>query len=187
MATDNDDNGTHGAGVIRSAPVTLAIGGEPTGEPATPGLTDDARDNNGNYTVDFGLFRPLSLGNLVWLDANNDGVVSGGETGIPGVTVRLYRDSDSNSAPDDLAAPAGITPADAIRSMTTNATGHYLFTGLGMGDYIVEVVTPAGLTTSTGQTVPAPYEPAPTPTPPRPTTTTTARRTRQSYAARRSR
>jgi uncharacterized repeat protein (TIGR01451 family) len=161
VATDNDDNGSAGAGVIRSAPITLAVGGEPTGEPTTPGLTDDARDNNANYTVDFGLFRPLSLGNLVWLDADNNGLVSGGETGISDVIVRLYRDSDSNGTPDDLAAPAGVTPADAIRSMMTNASGHYLFTGLGAGDYIVEVVTPAGLTSSTGQTIPTPYEPAP--------------------------
>ena len=38
LATDDDDNGSEGAGVIRSAPITLTIGGEPTGEPATPGL-----------------------------------------------------------------------------------------------------------------------------------------------------
>jgi hypothetical protein len=147
---DNDDNGTAGAGVIRGAPVTLTVGGEPTTEPATPGIADDALNNNANYTVDFGLFRPLSLGNLVWTDANNNGVVDGGETGIAGVTVRLYRDSNNNGVPD----------GGQIRTTTTNGTGHYLFTDLGADTYIVEVVTPAGMTSSTGQTVPMPYEPA---------------------------
>src|SRR5262249_16806876 len=97
---DDDDNANAGAGGIRSAPGTLTGGGARTGEPPTPGLADDALDNNGNYMVDFGLFRPLSLGNLVWLDADNNGAVSGGETGIAGVTVRLYRDNDGNGVPD---------------------------------------------------------------------------------------
>ena len=160
-AADNDDNGTASGGFVRSAPVTLSFGAEPTGEPATPGIADDARDNNGNYTVDFGFYRPLSLGNLVWEDLDNSGTVNGAEVGISGVTVRLYRDGNGDGVPDDLAAPAGITPADAVRTTTTNGTGHYLFTGLGAGDYIVEVVTPSGMHTSTGQALPPPYEPAP--------------------------
>ena len=64
---------------MRSAPVTLTLGGEPTGEPATPGLADSTADNNANYTVDFGLYAPLRLGNLVFEDVANNGVYDGGD------------------------------------------------------------------------------------------------------------
>ncbi|MEI6179162.1 MAG: SdrD B-like domain-containing protein, partial [Chloroflexales bacterium] len=153
--TDGDDNGGISAGslpalvTVRSLSITLAFGGEPTGEPALPGtLSEFARDNNSNLTADFGLFRPLSLGNLVWNDLNNDGAVSGGEPGLSGVPVRLYRDLNSDGTPDIL-----------IRTTATNASGHYLFTGLGAGDYIVEIDTPLGMTSSTGQAMSPPFEP----------------------------
>ncbi len=68
---------------VRSGPVTLGLGSEPT---------DDGDGNpDSNLTVDFG-FVPgglLSLGNLVWLDLNNNGRAEAGEPGAPGVTVRL--------------------------------------------------------------------------------------------------
>jgi protocatechuate 3,4-dioxygenase beta subunit len=164
-ATDDDDNGgtdttvTPGA-VVRSRPVTLSLGGEPTGEPATPGLADDAEDNNSNLTVDFGFYEALSLGNRVWLDANNSGTLDGGESGINNVSVRLYRDSDDNGTPDDLNG-GGVTTADAIRTATTNSSGHYLFVGLNADTYIVEIVPPGGHRTSTGPG--NAYEPAPDP------------------------
>src|SRR5690606_32257822 len=57
----------------------------------------------------------------------------------------------------------GVTTADAIMVTTTNATGHYLFTGLGADTYIVEVATPAGYVSSTGRSPAMPYQPAPDP------------------------
>ena len=149
-ATDNDDNGTFNTpAAVRSAPVTLIAGGEPVGEGATPGLTDTATDNNSNTTVDFGFYQPVSLGNLVWNDTNNNGLVNGTEAGIAGVTVNLYD-------------ATGVT---LLGTTTTNATGHYLFTNLFPGTYVVEVVTPAGFRTSTGTngSTAGPYEPAPDP------------------------
>jgi len=119
---DSDDNGTTSGAVIRSAPVTLTAGGEPTGEPAIPTLTDPAPDASSNLTVDFGLFRPLRLGNLVWNDVNNNGLVDGGETGIGGVTVELL---DSTNT--------------VIATTTTDANGNYLFDNLIPGDYIVRI------------------------------------------------
>ena len=127
--TDGDDNGTvvgtlGTGGSIRSAPVTLAFDLAPTGEPATPGLTDPAIDANSNLTIDFGVFRPLSLGNRVWHDLNNDGEDNdGADTGIGGVTVNLL---DS-------------TGTTIIATTTTNAQGYYLFTNLQPGAYIVEL------------------------------------------------
>jgi uncharacterized repeat protein (TIGR01451 family) len=169
---DSDDNGTTLSGqTIRSGTVTLSWGAEPTNDgtmPAAGGYTDAARNNNANYSVDFGIYRPMSLGNLVWRDDNNDGRVSSGEPGIEGVTVRIYVDSDNNGIPDDLTGNGSVTADDAIRTTTTNATGHYLFTDLGEGNYVVEVVTPAGMTSSTGLTINTsnsrpPYEGAPDP------------------------
>src|SRR5262249_54136054 len=121
---DDDDNGTANAAVVRSAPVTLTVGGEPVGEPATPGFSDTTPDDSSNLMIDFGFYTALSVGNLVWLDADNSGTVNGAETGIAGVTVRLYRDNDDDGTPDDIDGSAGITTGDAIATTTTNGTGH---------------------------------------------------------------
>jgi uncharacterized repeat protein (TIGR01451 family) len=145
---NNDDNGTTASPTtVRSAPVTLTLGGEPLGEGATPGLTDNATDANSNTTVDFGFNNPagnLSLGNQVWVDNNNDGLYDADgpdnipgngddEPGIPNVTVNLY----------------DATGTTLLATTTTNATGNYLFAGLAPGSYVVEVVTPAGFVSST--------------------------------------
>ncbi|MBP7777604.1 MAG: VCBS repeat-containing protein [Acidobacteria bacterium] len=115
---DNDDNGVTFIGdAVRSGPVTLAVGTEPT--------NDGDLDPNSNLTVDFG-FVPagvMSLGNLVWLDLNNNGVAEAGEPGVPGVTVRLI-------------AADGVT---VLTTTMTNALGNYLFSSLQPGAYIVEV------------------------------------------------
>ena len=47
-------------------------------------------------TWDAGLYQLVSLGNLVWNDVNNNGLVDGGENGIDGVVVNLYRDANGN-------------------------------------------------------------------------------------------
>jgi len=150
--TDNDDNCTMTGGVAHTGPVTLTVGGAPTGEPATPGIQDTTADNNANYTVDCGFFQPpttLSLGNLVWNDVNNNGIVDTGENGLANVTVNLYLDSNQDGTPDGA----------AIATTKTNANGSYLFTNLNAGTYIVEVIPPAGYTSSTGNN----SEPAPSP------------------------
>ncbi len=102
-------------------------------------------------TVDQGVWKPLSLGNLVWEDVNNNGTVDGGETGIDGVTVNLYADADGNGVPEGA----------ALQSMSTSNGGHYLFTNLPEGKYVVEIVPPAGMTGSTGtpSSPTGPYEP----------------------------
>jgi protocatechuate 3,4-dioxygenase beta subunit len=79
----------------------------------------------------------LQLGNRVWNDLNNDGL-NGGEAGIAGVTVNLYKDNDNNNVAD-----GGI-----IATTTTDANGYYLFSGLVPGNYIVGVVTPTGYASS---------------------------------------
>ncbi len=84
--------------------------------------------NTGNQTVpllkvdDFATLG--NIGDYVWLDTDKDGVQDTGEVGLANVTVRLYKS------------------AVPIATMTTDANGFYLFTGLPTGSYAVEFVLP---------------------------------------------
>ncbi|MGB2735330.1 MAG: SdrD B-like domain-containing protein, partial [Saprospiraceae bacterium] len=106
--TLNDDNGTgSGTGEVKSLPITLTSGGEPT---------NDGDGNNGNLTVDFGFAGTGSIGDFVWKDLNANGIQNGGgETGVPGVIVTLTYTINSTS----------FTIKD-----TTDANGLYLFPNL---------------------------------------------------------
>ncbi|MEF3273474.1 MAG: carboxypeptidase regulatory-like domain-containing protein, partial [Chloroflexus sp.] len=138
-ATDSDDNGTQSGSVVRSTIVRLRPGSEPTNEtdPLPAAINDPARNENSNLTVDFGLFRPAQLGNLVWLDRDADGVQAGGdEIGISGVQVQLFHDSDG---------VPGQSAGDAlIGTRTTDASGIYNFTYLSPGNYYLVFDAPAG-------------------------------------------
>ncbi len=81
-----------------------------------------------------------SLGDLIWYDADEDGVQDAEETGIanqtvvvgiPGVQVTLY---DGNNQP--------------ISSTVTGVTGRYLFGGLVAGSYSIAIDPPAGYVAS---------------------------------------
>ena len=142
---------------IRSGVIDLQPGSATTGEPVTPGIADPALDANSETTVDFGLFRPLSLGNRVWIDANNNGLFDVGEAAPTApVTVQLL---NGTGAPILDKAGAPITTL-------TNAQGYYLFTGLGEGTYKVSIAASnfnaggplAGFVSSTG--VANAFEPA---------------------------
>lgn len=67
-------------------------------------------------------FAPLTLvsvGNRVWYDLNNDGAVSPGEDGVPGVALSLYRDNNASGKFD-----AGDT---FLASQNTGNGGYYIF------------------------------------------------------------
>ncbi|MEZ4868797.1 MAG: SdrD B-like domain-containing protein [Caldilineaceae bacterium] len=93
-----------------------------------------------NPTVDLGLFlaggtQPASVGDWVWLDANGNGLQDLGETGVPGITVALYRAD-------------GTLVATAL----TDADGNYQFNYLPPGDYYLLFTPPNGyLFTSSNQ------------------------------------
>ncbi|HEX6377298.1 MAG TPA: Ig-like domain-containing protein [Allosphingosinicella sp.] len=72
----------------------------------------------------------LTLGNVVFIDANKDGDFDAGE-GLAGVSVSLYADTNNSG---------GWDSGDALLStQSTLAGGLYSFTGLAPGDYIVVV------------------------------------------------
>ena len=110
-------------------PGTIPTGYAPTFTPTQPRTATTAGESN----TDFGLRPPgtASIGDYVWLDADNDGVQDPNENGLPNVTVRLYIDQNNNGAID-----GGDT---LIQTTTTDAFGAYLFSGLHPDDYLVDV------------------------------------------------
>ena len=54
-------------------------------------------DEDSDLTIDFGVFRPLSIGNRVWFDTgngtpanNNNGTLDIGELGVDSVDISLF-------------------------------------------------------------------------------------------------
>ena len=86
-----------------------------------------------------GIFAPYSIGNRVWLDGNNDGVINSGEAGIDAWTVNLYADANND----------GTVDGAAIATTTTANGGYYRFDGLAASSYVVEVVAQTSYRSST--------------------------------------
>ncbi|MBO0698610.1 MAG: carboxypeptidase regulatory-like domain-containing protein [Zavarzinella sp.] len=129
------NQGTGNAGELTDSDATATAAG------AVLNFTLGTDELYSNY--DIGYTTAATIGNLVWYDANNNGLKDKTETGIPGVTVRLL----------------DATGKTEIASTTTGADGSYLFTGLLPGTYVVEVAsgnfatggTLAGTMSSTGK------------------------------------
>jgi len=69
-----------------------------------------------------------SIGNFIWNDVDRDGIQDVSETGLAGVTVKLFNSAN---------AQVGST-------FTTTSTGLYSFDGLQPGQYYVTVTPPTG-------------------------------------------
>jgi SdrD B-like domain/IPTL-CTERM motif len=126
---------------VRSAPVTLGPGLQPTGETLlSASVGQGTFDANANMSVDFGFIPAVKLGNLTWIDNGvgggtaNDGIQNGTELGLNGVTV-IVRDS------------GGVVQGTAVtmNNPVTGLPGWYEFT-LPPGSYLVEFVAPQGYT-----------------------------------------
>lgn len=101
--------------------------------------------------ADFGYWSALGrIGDLVWSDANGNGVKDAGEVGIGGVTLDLYNagaDGQCDTADDAKLA-----------STTTAPDGTYFFGELAAGQYCVRVTDTAGKLTGLTRTK-APVQP----------------------------
>jgi uncharacterized repeat protein (TIGR01451 family) len=133
--------------------VTLTI----TGAPSVDAVFDDLGAWGPTVrTTNFANLSPLSIGDLVWRDTNNNGIFDGGESGITGVSLTLFQDSNGSG---------DYTPGTdtQVATATTNVSGNYAFSSLFPGEYLVIVDAAnfsgggplVGLTTSTGNN-PAP-------------------------------
>ncbi len=131
---DNDENGIDNtdpaANGIRSTPISLVAGTEPTGESAQGNYGGILADNSVNMTVDFGFFELLTLGNYIWFDTNEDGVINSSEPPAPNIVVYLL-DNNGNSVFNLV--------NDQPISVTTDDNGFYQFTHLYPGEYRVLV------------------------------------------------
>jgi len=151
---DNNDNGTlQTNGTVKSSVITLGptITSEQTGETDLAASGQGQPDAQANMTVDFG-FYTMTLGDLVWNDADNNGLVNA-ETVLANVDVQLWS--------KDLST--------LIATDTTDVSGNYLFVDLPKGNYVLRIpaaeFNPGGTLrdyiSSTGTGSPFPYEPAP--------------------------
>ena len=103
----------------------------------TPSVVTLPSDFSNDSTIDFGYYRPVTLGDFVWLDANANGIQDSGEAGIPGVQLTV-------SGTDGAGNPVSSTTS-------TDGFGAYGFS-LAPGTYTVTVTPPAGYFASpTGQ------------------------------------
>ena len=93
----------------------------------TPGTTVVVMGINQNRSdIDFGYQSIIgSIGDLVWSDANGDGLYNNGESGLSGVTVELRQG------------------ASVISTKVTGLNGTYGFSNLLAGSYTVNVQPPA--------------------------------------------
>ena len=156
--SDNNDNGVSQIDLGATNPIGLASGvvtlgpnnPEPTGE--TDRINNSSQDEDdlypdtlSNLSVDFGYWRPFSLGNRVWLDDGvgggvfNNGLIDGAEVGLDGVTVRLLNTNGTvyDSDPDT---------GEIQELFTTTANGgYYLFDLLPARSFVVEIELSAAL------------------------------------------
>jgi hypothetical protein len=85
-------------------------------------------------TIDFGFVGQIRIGNVVFSDLDGNGVRDGGERGIAGATVTLYRREANNSL-------------TLVAQQETDSTGNYLFNSLDTPqiqpntDYVVAVAS----------------------------------------------
>jgi uncharacterized repeat protein (TIGR01451 family) len=92
------------------------------------------------FTQNIANLSPMSIGNLVFLDRNNDGLFAGADTGIGGVDLQLFNDLGvvgTFEPGTDTAVTVGS--ATATTSSSVGTLGQYSFTGLLPGNYFVVI------------------------------------------------
>ena len=85
-------------------------------------MANAGQTNGAGYN--FGMIKPTSISGEVYKDLNGDGKLESGDTGLSGVTVKLYNSSGTQ-----------------VGSTTTNSSGDYSFSNLAPGTYkVVETI-----------------------------------------------
>ncbi|XCN73970.1 MAG: SdrD B-like domain-containing protein [Candidatus Electrothrix aestuarii] len=138
--TTTAPDGSYSFTGLSAGDYTIVVVDPPSGTTQT-GDPDATKDNSTMVslaagqtilTADFGYEFPETgtsdIGDLVWIDADGDGIQDEGENGIPGVTIAL-KDSDGKIIAVDV----------------TDSDGNYLFPDLPQGTYTVEVTDENGV------------------------------------------
>ena len=132
VTVDTDENGNYLFEGLQAGDYSVAVKEDTLPEglrgnnTVDPDGSKDSRsaltlgDGESNLDQDFAYFAPSSIGDTIWHDVNNDGVVDAGE-GLAGVTVTL------------------TLPDGSTQTATTDENGNYLFEGLPEGDFTVTV------------------------------------------------
>jgi len=144
QTTTTNSNGNYGFNNLPSGPYRVTIT-QPFDFPqittGSPQIDVNLSPGQTLNNVDFGLRRPPggSIGDFVFNDRNGDRTVNPGETGIPNATLTLRNSSNQ-----------------IVATTTTNNNGNYIFTGLPLGNYTVEVTSlGSGLNPTTNTTLTA--------------------------------
>jgi uncharacterized surface anchored protein len=123
---------------------TTALAGSDRAVDSSTGTATSANlttDGTSDLTLDFGFVLPkVSVGNLVWIDTDRDGVQDAGEPGIAGVTMSITK-ADGSAVTDVF--------GNAVTTTTTDANGNYVFANLPVGSYKVSVTAPSGYVSTT--------------------------------------
>ncbi|MBL9146894.1 MAG: putative Ig domain-containing protein [Verrucomicrobiaceae bacterium] len=123
-ASDNGSPLTNGASTGTFATAVNTMPGPQTGETGFASSSDDMTETDVNLTIDLG-FKPLPLtaGNLVFNDANSNGLKDANEAGVAGVTVKLF--ADTVDPQTGTATATAITGTDGSFMLQTFAEGQY--------------------------------------------------------------
>ncbi|MCK5920745.1 MAG: hypothetical protein KAG66_07370, partial [Methylococcales bacterium] len=136
---ENDSNIKNSVGNVHTSDlIVLTNNGEPveTGTKLGDNADDANDDNNGNMTVDFGFTQSVKIGNLIWIEDDNDGDATTGTITHP---------------------PAGtLVTATASNGQTytgtTDTNGQYLIDVPKNDTYVITVATPTGFVPTDGST-----------------------------------
>jgi hypothetical protein len=93
-----------------------------------PATTDDIiiGSSTAVVNIDCGYYEEVVIGDLVWEDANKNGLFDNGESGLDGITVTLY------------------TFDGTVVDIVSTSSGIYNFTGVSPGLYYIKFELPAG-------------------------------------------
>jgi len=106
-----------------------------TGRSDTVTLDSNEDDNS----TDAGIYIPVSIGDYTWVDEDGDGQQDALEALLPGVNVTLHRTSGGQ-----VTADLSGTTFGAAGTITTDASGNYLFDNLRPDSYYLIFTGPNG-------------------------------------------
>ena len=142
---DSDPTNPGGGALLDKDSMPDGVNDEPEAGVLEDGETGESdTDTSGDGVIDeddhdIAYVIPHSLGNQIWEDIDNNGMIDSGENSIPNVWVELFADTNGDGLPDDLNNNGIIDASDAIATTGTDSSGMYLFDGLAPGDYVVGI------------------------------------------------